>query len=220
MISELSAKLKYFTKSDLESHCTSESAYVCIYNKIFDVTKPIQSTPRELGTENLLRNAGKDVSHFFHPLTNLPILKSDFLRETNPSQRQNQLLHFDQNLMDSKPKQKITPWFLDDSLQVGLLSSNEVLVRIVNMLTFDEDLLVVPVEETLTQICQRYLAHNYHAASYTWKDIEHRKLTMAYTLQQNGILEDNLLMDYLHIPDKQRPITSIFIHFNDDLTDM
>ena len=220
MIQETHDRPKYFTREDLESHCTSDSAYVSVYNTVFDVSDPIAKHFRTKGAENLLRHAGKDISHFFHHETKQPIIKNAFLRETIQNRSNDILLHFEENVLDSKPKNKETPWFVDSKNMIGILSANEVTIRIVNTLTFDEDFLIVPVEESLNEICKRYLKFNYHAKSYTWKDIEHRKLKMEKTLEQNGILEDNLLMDYLNIPEKQRPVSSVFLHFNDDLTDL
>lgn len=216
---DVKRRMRYFTQADLEEHCTTDSAWVCIYNTVFDVTKPISENFKQRGAENLMRQAGKDVSHLFNKSTGTPVFKHHFLKQSGNDETGNALLHFDDTFLSADPRNSCTPWYKDESLKVGLLSENEVTVRIVNMLTYDENLLVVPAEETLNEICERYLKFNYHARSYTWKDIEHRKLDMEKTLEGNGIQEDIQLMNYLNIPEAQRPVSTIFLHFNDDLTD-
>ncbi len=58
------------------------------------------------------------------------------------------------------------------------MTKKEVKVRLVNILSYSEDYLIVPEEETLNEICNRYLKMNSHARSYVWKDIEGRVLDM------------------------------------------
>ena len=71
-----------------------------------------------------------------------------------------------------------------------------------NALSYTEDVITVPIEETLEQICERYLAYNYHAKSYVWKDIDGRVLNMGLDLVHNelgDVLED---VDHLDIPEE------------------
>jgi len=42
-------------------------------------------------------------------------------------------------------------------------------IRIVNMLTKDENTVEVCAEDTVNQISNKYLVYNKHAGSYTWK---------------------------------------------------
>ena len=69
-------------------------------------------------------------------------------------------------LIDRSPN-KSQEWWKDSNLIIGKLSKQEIKIRIVNMLTYDEDFLKVPKEETLLQIVKRYLQINSHALSYT-----------------------------------------------------
>ena len=80
------------------------------------------------------------------------------------------------------------------------------------MLTYDEDCLLVPKEETLGQIVRRYLPINSHALSYTWKNVDGYVLSMELTLSKNGLLEDG------KGEEKDEYIPTILLYFNDDLT--
>ena len=80
------------------------------------------------------------------------------------------------------------------------------------MLTYDEDLLLVPKEETLLQIVDRYLLINSHALSYTWKDVDGRLLDMDKTLDENDLLDE------VDLEDENGYIPTLMLYFNDDLT--
>ena len=89
------------------------------------------------------------------------------------------------------------------------------------MLTKQSTVLEVCKEETLEEIQRRYLVHNGHSASYTWKRTDHtggtRLLQMRETLDANGIPDESMQFDELNIdPDTFIPI--IHLYFSDDLT--
>lgn len=72
--------------------------------------------------------------------------------------------------------------------------------------------------ESMWEILHRYLPYNAHAASYTWK-YEGKNLNMDYTLEENGILDEEEEMDYLNM-DGTLYIPAILLYFNDDLTEL
>ena len=79
---------------------------------------------------------------------------------------------------------------------------------------------MVPVEETLDEICNRYLDCNFHARSYTWKDINENVLNMNLTLIENNLISDLEALEYMEIPDEFKPVPAIYLFFNDDLTEI
>ncbi len=211
---------KYFTKADLQLNHTVDSAWVSIFRDVYDITTTIQENRRKPGIDKLLRFMGKDMSHFFDPKNKLPITKNVLLVEETGHEDPNYMLHFPKKYMNTDRAENGVAWFMNNNFIIGKMSEKEVPVRIINTLTYEEDIFIVPIEENLNEICERYLKFNFHARSYTWKDIEERVLNMSLNLVKNGIAEDFELLDYLDIPEESRPVPTIFLHFNDDLTEM
>lgn len=69
----------------------------------------------------------------------------------------------------------------------------------------------------MTEIRDRYLKYNAHAASYTWK-YDKRNLNMAKTLEDNGIADDDEEFYQLSMNDDSY-LQAIHLYFNDDLTE-
>jgi len=116
------------------------------------------------------------------------------------------------------------PWWTDQSYRVGALTSKLRRVRIKNVLTSQEETLEVPQEETIVEIRERYLMHNWHAKSYTWKAIRRvqgkwrfDELDMNLTLDENGVPDEVPEFEDLNVPtDYYVPV--IHVYWNDDLT--
>ena len=72
-------------------------------------------------------------------------------------------------------------------------------------------------EETISEIMQRYLPYNAHAASYTWK-YDGEQLEMDKTLLQNGIGDDDERFYDLRIDDRQF-LCALHVYYDDDLTE-
>lgn len=72
--------------------------------------------------------------------------------------------------------------------------------------------------ESMWEVLHRYLPYNTHAASYTWK-YEGKNLNMDYTLEENGIRDEDEEFDYLHM-DGAFYTPAILLYFNDDLTEL
>nr|KAG5704715.1 hypothetical protein BaRGS_005171 [Batillaria attramentaria] len=69
----------------------------------------------------------------------------------------------------------------------------------------------------MTEILDRYLRYNKHAASYTWK-YDKRNLEMNKTLEQNGIHDDDEDFYELSMNDNSF-LQAVHLYFNDDLTE-
>ena len=69
----------------------------------------------------------------------------------------------------------------------------------------------------MSEILERYLKFNAHAASYTWK-YDGRNLDMNRTLEQNEIKDDDEDFYQLSMNDDSF-LQSVHLYFNDDLTE-
>lgn len=110
------------------------------------------------------------------------------------------------------------PWWLGSRYEVGRLSAKTRNIRVINTLTSQEHTLEVGALESMWEILHRYLPHNAHAASYTWK-YEGRNLKMECTLEENGILDEEEEFDYLNM-DGALHTPAVLLYFNDDLTEL
>lgn len=72
-------------------------------------------------------------------------------------------------------------------------------------------------EETISEILQRYLVYNAHAASYTWK-YNGENLDMEKTLESNGIPDQDEEFYKLRMNDDDF-LYALHLYFNDDLTE-
>ena len=103
-------------------------------------------------------------------------------------------------------------WWKDETLKNGLVSRREINVRVVNMLTYDEDVLQVPSEEHFCEIIERYQKLNSHALSFTWKDVDGNILDLQKTLAENRLDSGETIEE----PGEEHAV--LLIYFNDDLT--
>ena len=203
---------KYFTKHDLLTYNTINKCYISLFADVYDITDTISSNKLKPQSETLYKFAGKDVSHFFNPETRKPYEPSPDLKNVADAVARDRV----GELHSAKCADLL--WFDDRSLVIGKMTGREVKVRFVNTLNYIEHTLVVPVEETLNEICYRYLAMNKHAKSYTWKDINGCVLNMELTLKENGICEKYDELEYINVPDEEIYVPTIYLYFNDDLT--
>lgn len=90
-------------------------------------------------------------------------------------------------------------------------------IRIINVLSHQDNIINCCSEETISEILDRYQAINEHADSYTWKRLQ-RVLDMELTLEENDIPDET--EDYINLDiDPDEYIPAIHIYFNDDLTE-
>ena len=108
------------------------------------------------------------------------------------------------------------PWWRDKTICIGKLSVKTRKLRIINMLTKNDDILEVCSEEKMNEILDRYIELNEHSASYTWKRLG-RPLDMEKTLEENDIPDETEEFVDLNI-DEDAYIPCVHLYYNDDLT--
>ncbi|CAH0701532.1 unnamed protein product [Spodoptera exigua] len=164
----------------------------------------------------ILAYAGKDLSHWFkngewvhyiHPITGSEVT----YRIHGHSSRQ-------PVVPSTRWRPLEEPWWDGDKYVVGKATARTRPIRITNTLTGSTVTLDVCSEETIYEIMMRYLPHNSHLMSYTWRYMG-RGLCLNKTLEENGIpderdrFSDVSLAENIHIP-------AILIYYNDDLTEV
>uniref|UniRef100_A0A8C3P4D7 Cytochrome b5 domain containing 1 n=1 Tax=Chrysemys picta bellii TaxID=8478 RepID=A0A8C3P4D7_CHRPI len=175
--------------------------------------------PGDVLLRPILEAAGKDISHWFNPKTR------DIQTHVDPLTGcvkyytpQGRFIHIPPQLPCSDWANDFgLPWWKDSKYEVGILASKTRRVRIVNTLTSQEHVLEVCAEESMWEILRRYLPHNAHAASYTWK-YEGVNLDMDKTLEQNKIPDEDAEFYRLNL-DTDLYTPGILLYFNDDLTE-
>jgi hypothetical protein len=167
----------------------------------------------------LIKAAGTDISHWFEPITREPKTWVD--PQTNftwfycPTGRYLNIPPIEPDSSWDNSFQ--TPWWKNKSqLNIGKLSVKTRKLRIINMLSKNDDILEVCSEETMNEILDRYIDLNEHSASYTWKRLG-RPLDMDKTLEDNDIPDETEEFVYLNI-DEDAYIPCVHLYYNDDLT--
>ncbi|XP_048883211.1 cytochrome b5 domain-containing protein 1 [Brienomyrus brachyistius] len=202
---------KYFTPKEVSLHNTIEDIWVSYLGTVYNLTPLVKEHRGDVLLRPIVECAGKDISHWFDPKTKDVQTHIDplsgcvkyytprgrFIHIPPPCPRTDWANDFGR------------PWWSDSRYEVGLLSARTFWIRIINMLTYQEQPLEVCCEETVEEILQRYLKYNCHAGSYTWKH-DCQALDMTRTLSENGVVDDDEHGDFS---------PSICLYFNDDLTE-
>lgn len=185
-------KRRYYTPYDVSLHFKSGDLWVTIFGEVFDLTHLVQQNFTSSLCQPLIDFAGKDISHFFNSKTKEPLTKID----TNTGKKvyhcpHGRYLHIPSGTPHSDPEPKAeVPWWRDRKYIIGNLTKRVRKLRIINMLTHQEDIIEVPCEETIEEIQERYSAVNEHANSYTWKTVSNKPLDMDGTLDENEIFDE------------------------------
>ena len=212
---QATGRLPFYCQEEVATHNVASDCWVSFFGYVYDLTPLIQEHKGAL-VQPILKYAGQDISHFFDPQTKDP--KTWIHPELNirvPYTPDGRYVHIPPPEPVSTWSTDIAvPWWRDERYRVGQLSTQRRLIRIVNLLTAQSDILQVCAEETLNEIRQRYVRYNSHIMGYTWKRLG-RPLNMDRTLSENGIIDEGA-----NIPgaDPEDLIPSLHIHFNDDLT--
>ncbi|KAA6401354.1 MAG: putative flagellar associated protein [Streblomastix strix] len=190
---------RYFSAIDVANHNSSSDCWVSFLGKVYDLTPLISEFKNDAQLVNsFLEAAGRDISHWFNPKTgNIRTELDDSSGLTEPYTAGRKILHVLPTApRTDRPNDFVIPWYKDEKYKVGFLTKKSRKIRLHNMLNHEEHILEVCKEETLGQIRARYLEHNAHAHSYTWKHLR-RVLDMHKTLEDNGIPdEDGLYEEY------------------------
>jgi len=213
---------RYFTPAEVAMHNTADDLWVSFFHKVVDLTPLIPENPGHL-VQPLIDAAGTDITHWFDPVTRDVRTYIDSKTELEvPFTPMGIFLHCPPAVPTSEWSSNIgTVWWRDASLRKGKLTMRTRKIKLENMLTKQKTELEVCTEETLQEIQDRYLKHNAHSASYTWKrtDAEAiaRVLDMKLTLEENGIKDDADEFEDLNI-DPDFYVPTIQLYFSDDLT--
>jgi len=213
---------RYMTPMEVAAHNRFDDLWVSSFGVVYDLTSLVASNPGSLVTP-MIDAAGTDISHWFDPVTkNVRTFVDPETEFEMPFTPMGAFLHCPPPMPTADWSSDIgTPWWKEKAYSIGKLTQKTRKVTLFNMLTKQATTLEVCMEETLEEIQRRYLVHNGHSASYTWKHTDKengtRLLEMRETLDANGIADEDLKFDTLNIdPDTFIPI--IHLYFSDDLT--
>lgn len=211
------SSLPYYSAAEVADHNVTADCWVSFFGRVYDLTNLIEEH-KGLLTQPILKFAGQDISVWFDERSREPKTHmSEELGIEVPYCPYGRYVHIPPD--DPTAALETTtelPWWRDLKYQVGKLSVKSRKIKIVNVLTKQEDLLNVCTEETLSEIRNRYLKYNAHALSYTWKRLG-RVLNMNKTLADNGVEDESEEFIKLGM-DPDDHIPALHIYYNDDLT--
>ncbi|CAK9236499.1 unnamed protein product [Sphagnum tenellum] len=219
----------WYTAAEVGTHCTIADCWISIQGIVYDLTSLLPKNPEFLN-ELIVRNAGKDVSHWFEPRSFLtdelqvvmyfhPVMRINTFY--TPLGRFTHIPPLDPRTDYAMDYEK--PWWQDPAYIIGRLSYQTRLIRIKNVLLDHTYTMEVPCEESISEILIRYADNNAHAMSYEWKAILDFKskafslLDMGQCLSDNGVINESkdfgeagMELDFL--------IPVLHVHYTDDLT--
>ncbi|KAJ3015373.1 Cytochrome b5 domain-containing protein 1 [Thoreauomyces humboldtii] len=214
---------RYFTPAEVELHNAADDCWLSWLGYVYDLCPLVDSKRGDPLLGPILKNAGKDISHWFDKRT------GDLKSQTNPLTEcetpytpEGRFLHVPppfplSDWSDSVDSESGSPWWLDkDTYCVGRLSQKTRRIRVVNTLTRDEHVLEVASEEKLAAVQDRYLAFNGHAKGYMWKR-QGQLLDMSRTLEENGLPDESAQFESVGI-DEDAWLPAVHLYFSDDLT--
>ena len=218
---ELGKRRRFYTPAEVALHNCAEDCWVSIFNKVYDLTEFIGKNRGPLA-QPIIQAAGSDISHWFDEATsNVRVHVDEDTDLELPYIPMGRFLHVPPAAPTSSWRTNFgSPWWRDDQLCIGRLSEKTRSVEVVNVLAQQTDVLLVCSEETLDEIQDRYLEHNAHARSYTWKSLQNGEfvpLDMKKTLAENDVPDESEEFERLSINDDYYTPT-LHVYFNDDLT--
>lgn len=207
--------MPYYSSAEVVQHNVSSDCWVSYFGKVYDLTELVREN-KGLLVQPILKFAGQDISSWFDSISKDPkTCMDEKLGVQVPFCPHGRYVHIppaDATMADAVD----TPWWRETKYEVGKLSSQSRLIKIVNVHTEQEEDLAVCAEETLEEIRTRFLKYNAHALSYTWKRLG-RPLDMTKTLEENGVKDESEEFADLNM-DGSKYTSAIHIYFNDDLT--
>ncbi|KAJ1342030.1 hypothetical protein BSLG_003435 [Batrachochytrium salamandrivorans] len=204
---------RYFTPDEVMLHDSSDDCWVSFLGLVYDLTRLVTENQGSPLLLPILKNAGKDISHWFdrisgdikthvHPLTNRVV----------PFTPEGRFVHVPSPISpeDGTCADECVPWWLDkESYCIGNLSQKTRHIRIINTLTKDEHVIKV---STIVE----YFSLNAHVKGYMWKRLG-VLLDMNLTLEENGVRDESDYFDRLGI-DEDQWLPALHLYFSDDLT--
>ncbi|XP_068699599.1 cytochrome b5 domain-containing protein 1-like [Montipora capricornis] len=214
-----SKRPKYYTPNEVSIHNTLKDLWVSFLGRVYDLTPLCEKNAGDVLLKPIIEAAGKDISHWFDKKT------KDIRTHIDPVTKCKFYYTPRGRFIHTPPRCPRTdwandfgrPWWKDESYCVGVLSAVTRKIRITNTLTSQEQAIEVCSEEILSEIQDRYLKYNAHAASYTWK-YNGQNLDMDKTLEENGVSDESEEFYKLGMNDEHF-LPAIHLYFNDDLTE-
>ena len=213
------ARRRYYIPDDVQKHNTAVDCWVSYFHKVYDLSSLLLQHRADPLCNPIIQAAGTDISHWFDPVTKDPKTYLDPRSNLKVvSCPQGRFLHVPPVEPDAAFDNSFDiQWWRDESRYcIGFLTTKVRKIRLINMLSKQEDIICVASEETLNEILDRYLPLNDHAASYTWKRLG-RPLDMEMTLEENEIKDETEEFIKLDL-DPESYIPAIHLYYNDDLT--
>lgn len=217
-----STRRRFYTPTEVGLHNAAEDCWVSFFGHVYDLTELVKEHKGPLA-QPIIEFAGQDITHWFDAETKDPKTHIDPLTCIEvPYLPFGRFVHVGPNEPTTDWATDFgTPWWRDAAKYgIGALTAKTRTIRIVNVLTQQEQLLEVCSEETIDEIQERYNDYNKHAASYTWKTLEDgafRPLDMKKSLAKNGVADDTAEFERLSIDDDFY-IPVVHLYYNDDLT--
>jgi len=210
-------KKRYYVLADLKE----QSCCVALFGKVFDLSALIGDNQGSPLCVPLIEAAGTDITHWFDAKTTDPKTFVDpYTNMEDTYCPLGRYLHvpsaFPEPGLDTRT---LIPWWKDEvKYCIGKLASGTIKINVCNLLTKQTVGMMVPVEETLKEIQDRYETKvNFHAKAYTWKRLS-KPLQMDLTLTENGIEDETAELQHLGIDPDDHTLT-LHLYFNDDLTE-
>ncbi|KAJ3215374.1 Cytochrome b5 domain-containing protein 1 [Dinochytrium kinnereticum] len=207
---------RYYTRAEVELHNAPTDLWISWLGMVYDLTVLAEERKGDPLLAPILKNAGKDISHWFDKRTgDLKQHINPLTGAVTPYTPEGRFLHVPPPLprADWAVCETVTPWWLDrDAYCIGKLSQRTRKIRIINTLTKDEHVIEVCAEERLSAIQERYMAYNSHAKGYMWKRLG-VLLDMNVTLEQNGIRDEGIHMERLGM-DEEQYLPAIHLYFS------
>ncbi|XP_062505330.1 cytochrome b5 domain-containing protein 1-like [Corticium candelabrum] len=210
---------KFFTPDEVSVHNTAKDIWVSFIGRVYDLTTLCEANAGDVLLKPILSSAGKDISHWFDKRTGELRTHIDSTTGCRVAYTPHgRFLHVPPGCPRSDWSNNFgRPWWKDERYCIGRLSQKTRKIKIVNMLTLEENTIEVCLEENMMEIQKRYFVYNLHAASYTWK-YRGETLDMYKTLQENGISDEFENFYELNM-DEDLYLPAVHLYFNDDLTE-
>ncbi|XP_071945079.1 cytochrome b5 domain-containing protein 1-like [Antedon mediterranea] len=210
---------RYYTPNEVLAHSTLQDIWISFLGKVYNLTPLCEKYTGDVLLKPIVAEAGKDISHWFDKKTKDIRSHVDPITAcTFPYAPHGRFVHIPPPCPRTDWANDFgRPWWKDDSYCIGILSAKTRLIKIINTLTSQENVIQVCSEETMKEIESRYLTWNEHADSYTWK-YNGVNLDMNKTLDENDIKDEDEEFYKLSMTDDEF-LPAIHLYFNDDLTE-
>jgi hypothetical protein len=202
----------YFTPKEISSNDTFNSCWIVLHDKVFDLTSLLKENQGDSLSKPIINAAGTDISHWFDKESGNPKTHIDPLTNCiSIYAPQGRFLHTPPPVPRTDFCTKTNVWWKNDNYVIGFRTRRPQSIKLLNLLTSQEYILEVCIEETFDKIRERYEKHyNAHARGYLWKRCG-ALLDMSKTMEENGIPVEQLDGEDEWIP-------TVHLYFSDDLT--